>query len=519
MTMLTTECAVPSGLPKKTDSLCPECLAIIPATLREDNGKVVMEKTCPKHGSFRDVVWSDADMYRRVEKWAKDGIGVEDPAIPKAKQCPFDCGLCDLHLSHTALANVDLTNRCNLKCPICFANANSAGYVYEPDYDTLVAMLKMLRAQKPVPTPAVQFSGGEPTIHPRFFDIIKAARELGFSQVQAATNGIEFAKDIEFCKKAQDAGLNTLYLQFDGLRPEIYLRARGKDLLDTKKKVIENFRKLPHHPSIVLVPTIVKGVNDDQVWPILHFALENIDVVRGVNYQPVAFTGRITHEELEKGRYTIPDLIHDIDRQSKGMVRASDWFPVPTVVAVSELVSAIAGRDMVTFTNHVHCGMATYFFVKDADNVVPVTRFIRVDDLFSEMYELAKKARGKRVQLFTKVKAFNMIKKHMIEDELPDGMNTVEFLKVLQRVFSEDTKKGLSKFSWNMMYVGAMHFQDSYNYDIERVKRCNIHYATPDMKLIPFCAYNSGPVYRTGVEKKFSVPIAEWRKKHGDQYT
>ncbi len=163
--------------------------------------------------------------------------------------------------------------------------------------------------------------------------------------------------------------------------------------------------------------------------------------------------------------------------------------------------------------------MATYMFVKDADNVVPLTRFVDVDSLFEELYGIAKKARGKRVQLFTKVKAYNTLKKHMIKDKIPDGMNTGEFLKVLQRVFSEDTKKGLSKFSWKMMYVGAMHFQDAYNYDIERVKRCNICYTTPDMKIIPFCAYNSGPVYRTEVEKKFSVPLAEWRKKHGDQYT
>jgi len=131
--MLTKESALPVGLPKKTQSLCPECLTVIEATMREENGKVVMEKTCPKHGAFKDVVWSDAKTYLRVEKWAKDGVGVKDPAIPKAKQCPFDCGLCDLHLSHTALSNVDLTNRCNLKCPICFANANAAGYVYEPE--------------------------------------------------------------------------------------------------------------------------------------------------------------------------------------------------------------------------------------------------------------------------------------------------------------------------------------------------------------------------------------------------
>jgi uncharacterized radical SAM superfamily Fe-S cluster-containing enzyme len=123
-----------------------------------------MEKSCPKHGAFKDVVWSDAEMYLRAEKWAKDGVGVENPAIPKAKQCPFDCGLCDLHLSHTGLANVDLTNRCNLRCPICFANANQAGYVFEPDYETVVKMLKVLRAQRPVPTPAVQFSGNPPSI-------------------------------------------------------------------------------------------------------------------------------------------------------------------------------------------------------------------------------------------------------------------------------------------------------------------------------------------------------------------
>lgn len=517
--MLTTECTVPSGLPKQTESLCPECLSIIPATMREDKGKVIMEKTCPKHGSFRDVIWSDASMYLRVEKWAKDGVGVKNPAIPKAKQCPFDCGLCDLHLSHTALANVDLTNRCNLKCPICFANANSAGYVYEPDYDTVVKMLQMLRNQRPVPCPAVQFSGGEPTIHPRFFDIIKAAKQMGFAQVQAATNGIKFAESVEFGQKAHEAGLNTIYLQFDGLRSEIYKRARGKDLLDVKQKAIDNLRKVPNRPSVVLVPTIVKGVNDDQVWPIMDYALRNMDVVRGVNYQPVAFTGRITSEELEKGRYTLTDLAHDMEDQSGGKIMASDWYPVPTVVGVSELVSAIAGKDMVTFTNHVHCGLATYLFVKDENNIVPVTRFIDVEGLFVELYDLAKKARGKKVQVFTKVKAYRLIKKYMIKEKVPGGMDTMEFLKVLRRVFSEDTKKGLSKFSWKMMYVGAMHFQDSYNYDIERVKRCSIHYTTPDMKLIPFCAYNSGPVYRTGVEKKFSIPLAEWRKKHGEEYT
>ncbi|MCU0852257.1 MAG: radical SAM protein [Thermoplasmata archaeon] len=517
--MMTTECSIPAGLPKKTDSLCPECLTIIPATIREENGKVVMEKSCPKHGAFKDVVWSDAEMYKRAEMWAKDGIGVKDPLIKGAKTCPFECGLCDLHLSHTGLANVDLTNRCNLKCPICFANANQAGYVFEPDYDTVVKMLKLLRAQKPVPTPAVQFSGGEPTIHPRFLDIIKAAHDLGFAQVQVATNGIEFAKSIDFAQKASDNGLNTIYLQFDGLRREIYQRARGKDLLDVKMKVIENIRKVKHHPSIVFVPTVVKGVNDDQVWPILHYALENMDVVRGVNFQPVAFTGRITNEELEKGRYTLPDLAKDIEKQSGGLIKTTDWYPVPAVAAISELWVALYGDPKITLTTHAHCGIATYMFVKDPDHVIPVTRFVDVDSLFAELYDLAKKAGPKRIKAFSKVKAYRLLKKHLREDQLPDGMSSTDFLRSLSGVLSEETKSELARFSWRMMYVGAMHFMDSYNYDIERVKRCMIHYTTPDGKIIPFCAYNSGPVYRTAVEKQFSVPLAEWRKKHGDEYT
>lgn len=521
--MLTRESAVPSGLPKTTESLCPECLKVIPATMREDAGKVVMEKTCPEHGDFRDVVWSDADMYLKVEKWAKDGVGVTAPAIPKAKQCPNDCGLCDLHLSHTALANLDLTNRCNLKCPICFANANAAGYVYEPDYDTVVRMLKMLRDQRPVPCPAVQFSGGEPTVYPRFVDVIKAASQMGFAQVQAASNGIEFAKSLDFCKQVSEAGLNTLYLQFDGLRPEIYERARGRNLLDEKMKVLENMRQLPTHPSVVLVPTVVKDVNDDQVWPILEFALDNMDVIRGVNFQPVAFTGRITEEELEKGRYTLPDLVHDIERQSGGRIKADDWFPVPTVVGVSELVTAIVGKSMVTFTNHVHCGLATYLFVKDSKNIVPLTRFVDVEKLFPALYAMAEDLEGKKLGLIGKVRMYSrlktLLKGCIDEGKMPEGMDLKTFLKMLRVVFSDDTKKGLARFSWKMMYVGAMHFQDAYNYDIERVKRCSIHYTTPDGRIIPFCAYNSGPVYRTEIEEKFSVPLDEWRKSHGSKYT
>jgi hypothetical protein len=507
------------GLPKNTGSLCPECKKVIPATIFEQDGKVMMEKTCPEHGRTVDIYWSDVDMYLRAEKFAYDGIGVRNPAIPNATECPNECGLCQLHLTHTCLANVDLTNRCNLRCPICFANANQAGYVYEPTFEQITGMLEMLREEKPVPTPAVQFSGGEPTIYPRFVDVIKKAKELGFAQIQVATNGIRFAKEPEFLQEATSAGMNTIYLQFDGLKEEIYMAARGVPLLQTKLKVVENLRNMERHPSLVLVPTVVKGINDDQVGEILKYALRNIDVVRGINFQPVAFTGRIDQEARTRQRYTLPDLVNDLCAQTNGQVTKEDFYPVPTVVPMSTLVSALLEQSKVTFTTHPHCGVATYLFVKDENTVVPLTRFVEVEPMFEELYDLSVKAEKSRVKFPSKVKALNILKKHIIKEKVPEGLSTTKFLQMMGTVFGDSSKEALAKFSWNMMFIGGMHFQDNYNYDIERVKRCAIHYTTPDKRIIPFCAYNGGPTYRTEIEKKFSVPIAEWRKRHGEEYT
>jgi len=522
--MLTKPSTISKGLPKDVISLCPECGKLIDATVRDDNGRVVMEKECVDHGKFSDVVWSDTEMYLKSEDWARDGIGVENPAITEAQSCPFDCGLCDLHLSHTALANIDLTNRCNLRCPICFANANAAGYVFEPDIETITKMLRVLREERPVPTPAVQFSGGEPTIYPHFLDAIKKASTMGFVQVQVATNGIRFSKEPEFLKAAAEAGLNSIYLQFDGLREDIYISARGKPLLNIKQQVIENLRKFDPHPSVILVPTLVRGINDDQVWPIVQFGLQNLDIIRGINFQPVAFSGRISQEEREHQRYTLSDLAIDIERQSNGAIKRSDWYSVPVVSVVSDLVGAIVGKKYVTFTTHPHCGIATYIFVNKKDGkITPITRFIDVTSLFREMRKLAnwmEKHQGKFLSKFrVKLRAYKLLKNYIPKDNLPEGMNRRLFLKLLIGVFSDKTKTALAKFSWDMLLVSGMHFQDAYNYDVERVMRCCIHYPTPDGRIIPFCAYNSGPVYRNEIEKKFSIPIEQWRRERGKEYT
>ena len=496
------------GLPKQTESLCPECTKVIAADIFADGGKVVMEKSCPDHGHFRDIVFSDVELYLKMEEWNfGDNLGLSNPQVEGGKTCPDDCGLCSMHTSHTALANVDLTNRCNLTCPVCFANANVAGYIYEPSLEQVRTMLATLRGERPVDGRVVQFSGGEPTIHPQFFEILSMAREMGFTHIQAATNGIELA-NIEFARKAKAAGLATLYLQFDGVTDDIYRRVRGQALLDIKMQVIENCRATGM--KIVFVPTIVKGLNDHQVGDIVRVAIENVDTVSGISFQPVAFTGRIAKHELLAKRFTLSDLARCVSEQTGITDPRADWFPLACVTPFSKLTAALRGTGVPTISSHPHCSLGTYFFVDEkSKQAVPITRFVDVPNMLQDMEELSRSAGKARFKLYSKVKTWNSLKRHFKPKFAPPGLTFTKFLQTLQgmtnKKLGRDGKDGT--FTYRTLLVAGMHFQDAYNYDIERVKRCVIHYATPDGKLYPFCTYNSGPCYREKIERQFSTPL------------
>jgi len=502
--------ALQKGLPKTTRSLCPDCSQLIDATIREDAGKVVMEKHCPNHGDFRDIVYSDARLYLKMEEWSfGDNRGLENPAVTNATRCPDDCGLCNLHLSHTGLANIDLTNRCNLTCPVCFANANVAGYVYEPDFETVRKMLQALREERPVAGRIVQFSGGEPTIYPRFLDALRLAREMGFSHTQVATNGIKFT-ELEFAEQCKDAGLHTLYLQFDGVCDEIYRRTRGAYLWEKKLQCIEKVKKAGL--KIVFVPTIVKGLNDHQIGDIVRLALEYIECTSGISFQPVAFTGRIARHELESKRFTLADFAHAVHQQTGIADPYQDWFPLSCVTPFSKLLSALRGEETTTLSCHPHCSLGTYLFVDRNRQAVPVTRFVDVGPMLQEMDTLARKAGKRRIQFFTKLSAWNSLRKFFHAERAPEGLDFPKFLQTLQGLTDKRAGRGESEragFTYRTLMLAGMHFMDSYNYDVERVKRCVIHYAAPNGLIYPFCAYNSGPVYRERIEREFSVPIEE----------
>lgn len=511
------------GLPKEIDSICPECMEIIKATLYPEGGKVWIKKSCIEHGEFKDIFYGNVDLYYKCEDfWFGDGKGVENPPITKATICPNQCGLCNMHTSHSGLPIMDLTNRCNLTCPVCFANANAAGYLYEPSYDEVVKMLECLMNQKPVRADRVQFSGGEPTVRPDFLDIVRKAKEMGFYYIQVNTNGIKMA-DLEFAQAAREAGVQNLYLQFDGLTDEVYQKTRGrKSLLEYKLQTIENARKVKM--DVILVPTLVKGFNNDQVGEIVKFAVKNYDVISGIAFQPVSFVGRYSQSHRLEKRYTLADLAFDIERQTGYINAIRDWFPIGCTSSLSKLASAINGSPVFTLSLHPHCSQGTYLYIASDGTVKPVSEFIDMPNFMQEVVSLSKEIKPSRFTLLSKMKILSRVKRYFNEDKAPQGLTFEKMLQSwdgyqdqgMRRIYSDNG----SDLEFGHIFVAGMHFMDAYNFSVERVMRCVIHYTDPKGHLYPFCAYNAMP-YRKRTENKFKLSpelvkeklIAEGRPK------
>jgi hypothetical protein len=504
---------VVKNLPKTVETLCPECSCNILGRYYIKENTVYIEKTCPEHGYFRDRISTDARLYiKSTRSIFEDERGVYDPQIDKAHSCPSDCGLCNQHISTSCLAQVDLTNRCNLTCPVCFACANTAGYVSEPSFEMVVEMLQALREQHPYPSTAVQFTGGEPTIHPEFHRIVRKTNEMGFTHVQIATNGITHA-NLEFAERSAEAGLHTLYLQFDGLDDRIYKKVRAEPLLEKKLKAIENCKKTGL--KICLVPTIIKGFNDDQVAKIFKFAVEHSDAISAISYQPVVFTGRINKRDLDKKRYTLGDLAHDIANCS-GADPHRDFFPLSFLTPMSRVMELLDGKPKIRPSCHSDCAFGTYFFVTPEHEAIPIPKLFDVAKLFGGFNELHKKIKAKRdlANGFDKLTMLATFLKSYRWKEYDKRISPFTFIRALQGLTNKEQGRGAGeKKSYKTLMAAGMHFMDRYNYDVERVRRCVIQYSTPD-GIYPFCTINSGPSYRHYIERMYAMANPEWQAEN-----
>ena len=490
----------------KTTSLCPTCLEIIPATVYEDEGKVWIKKTCKQHGEIQELYWGSYEMYEKAKKYARDGRGVSNPTVDKENPvCPRDCGLCKLHKSHTALANVVVTNRCDLSCWYCFYYAKKSGYVYEPTLEQIREMIKTLRNEKPVPCNAVQLTGGEPTMRKDLLEIVKIIKEEGIEHIQLNTNGINLSQDLELAKNLRKAGVNTLYLSFDG----VTAKTNPKNHWEVGN-TIENCRKAGI--GIVLVPTIIKSVNDHEIGDILRFGFNNMDIIKSVNYQPVSLVGKMPRDERARFRITIPDTIQKIEEQTDGQIIKDDFFPVPACMPFSNFVEAITKKSQYELSTHFVCGMGTYVF-KDGEKMLPISRFIDIPGLLEYLDEKSSEIRDGKSKYWVGAKLLYKLRGFVDKDKQPKDFSIA---KILYNALVKHDYRALGEFHHKTLFIGMMHFQDLYNYDIERVKRCCIHYTMPEGKIVPFCAFNVVPEwYRDKSQKKFGLDIKDWEKETG----
>jgi uncharacterized radical SAM superfamily Fe-S cluster-containing enzyme len=420
---------------------------------------------------------------------------MKNPRTEEMKSCPHDCGICPNHKSTTMLGIIDVTNQCNLRCPICFANAGASGYLYEPTIEQIKKMMKNLRDNDPVKTPAFQFSGGEPTVREDLQELIAIAKNLGFPYVMVDSNGIKMAESLEYCKELKKSGLDSVYLQFDGLTPDPYIIARGFNLLPIKMEAIKNLKEAGF-TNITLVPVLIKGVNDNQIGDIIKFAIKNRDCIKAVNFQPISITGRIDKEQRKKIRITIPELMKKAEEQTQRFIKESDWFPVSTLQPLTRFISELKKEEEVGFCAHPHCGMGTLLFF-DGDEVNPITRYVNVDKVLETLTDVNEKL-GEGKVLRANFKVLSGVVKNL---------EFKPFIKYLKDVILFNDYHGVNRFYRQRVFIGAMHFMDPYNFDLERLQHCVIHYAVPDGRIVPFCAMNA--IYRYGIEKKISKPLDE----------
>ena len=419
--------------------------------------------------------------------------GFEKQKIKKEQEnnCPYNCGLCSNHKSTPMLGIIDITNRCNLRCPICFAHAGAAGYVYEPSMDQIESMMTNLLKTEPFKTPCLQLSRGEPTVREELPEIILMAKELGFILVMVNSNGIKMAESVDYCKELKKADLDNVYLQFDGVSPEPYIKARGLDLLSVKIRAIENLKEAGLK-STVLVPTIVKGINDNQIGDIINFAIDNKDCIRGVNFQPVSITGRINKSEREKMRITIPEITKLAEEQTNGFLKQRYWYPIPAAQPLTRLISHVKNRHYPDFNAHPHCGAATYLII-NGDEVHPISEYLNIEKLL-ESLDTCNLNQNNGGDLRNKVE----LAKNVLV-----GIEFKGLFKMLKDIIYENNFQHVFSIHKEMILISSMHFQDPYNLDLDRLQNCVIHYATPDNRMIPFCAMNN--IHREEVEKKFAL--------------
>ncbi|TXT57907.1 MAG: putative Radical SAM domain protein [Candidatus Thorarchaeota archaeon] len=427
-----------------SNALCPECGKLLESQEVVESGNVYLERNCPIHGLFRSLISTDSDYWAWSRSYDRPGTRPLVWSSSVQDGCPNDCGICPYHEQHSCVGIIEITGKCNLECDVCFADSPFGEHVPYSNIEDMINYFVSYESQPEI----LQLSGGEPTLHPDLIDIIRYAKSLGIGDVAVSTNGVKLL-DEDFSRDLAKVD-PVIYLQFDTFKPEVSRILRGKDLIAQKKRVVELCNELSM--TTILVPTLVKGLNDDEIGSLAQYALSQ-EKVFGINFQPIVFTGRSKLEDRRS--LTISEVLENLQKQTNATFKTTDFRPIPCP--------------------HAHCTAISYLLA-DGQDYTPLAEIADVD-------EYVDYARDRTLvsEAVLKEKAFETL---FSSSAVPGTEKNLE-------AFCDACGIAIPDLGDNVVKMIAVHaFMDRHNYQLERARKCCIHVVQPDGKMIPFCNFN-----------------------------
>jgi 7,8-dihydro-6-hydroxymethylpterin dimethyltransferase len=437
-----------------TRSICPKCRRVIDAQVILRDNKVYMRKRCPECGPFESIIYGDAQAYTSFGKYNKPGtIPLAHGASVNAG-CPYDCGLCPDHQQHTCLGIIEVNSNCNMACPLCFSEAGPGFNLTIEEVEQMLDDLVRTEGEPEV----VQFSGGEPTIHPQIIDFVHAAKARDIPFVMINTNGKRIANDDRFLEQLNDVR-PSFYFQFDGFDSETYRILRGEpDILEEKLRALDRLAQIGL--SVTLVPAIERGVNEHEIGKIIDFAIKH-PVVQGINFQPAFHAGRhVEHDPMK--RMTIPDILRLIETQTSGKFVATDFVPVPCCFPT--------------------CNSVTYAFV-DGDQVTPLPRIVNVYDYLDYITN--------RVMPDFSLEVKSALEGLWSSSSVAGSQKSADQLAFSCQACGLPESLTIGDLAEHMIMIMLQDFMDPWTFNQKNLMKCCKEFLLPGGKQIPFCAYNT----------------------------
>lgn len=532
--------------PRWTQSICPKCLleirnsilhhdlpahaltddsAVVEAQILEEAGRVLLRKSCDRHGPFEDLLASDARFFWRMERLYPG--------------CDYERSDTDVHGIHAvrygrgSYVLIDLTTRCNMKCSPCFMDANHLDHVYEPDLQEIKALLDQALSVEPKREFNVLFTGGEPTISPTFMEAVEYASSIGLKRLHVATNGIRFAEDASFARAARAAGLHGVFLQIDGMTEEKNAHRGIANYLDVKLKAIENISAAGMR--VTLQVTVINGVNSDAPGPIVEFAAKNSERIFGVVFQPIMFSGRdedVDAETRYRKRYTISQLASDLQTQTEvNWEPLRDWWPMACYGVFSTLIDMLQPnreRGSVFVNSHPDSAVFSAIIVnRDTRQWYPLGSFFNVDRFLSDLEGIIDVARGPAL---SKAQVVLSVLRNLDSAKAPHGLSPMDLYRIFQQCVTRAAESKDDRWStqiydhgrWAIMFIGMTWFQDLFNYELPNLRTSTAVVA--DAGLDPercvsadvAFSFKNAAGWRQIVEAARCAPsLSKWHKEHG----